>query len=58
MKLLVTFKTQTGHEITEYFDLTPHSSGFVPCYKLRSLALGWLVINVEQLKEIKKDVKL
>ncbi len=48
-KLKVTFVTKDGRfENVEYFDLTPHANGFVPCYKLRAQALNWLVKSVEE----------
>lgn len=49
MKLKVTFKTRTGHELVEFYDLTPHSNGFVPDYKLRAMALNWIILKVEEI---------
>lgn len=46
-KLTVTFKTPTGHLITEEIDTTPHANGFVPDYRLRAMALNWAIVNVE-----------
>ena len=45
--LKVTFKTQTGHLVTEYIDQTPQANGFVADYNLRALALNWIVVSVE-----------
>lgn len=49
MKLIVTFKTKTGHLVKEMFDLIPHANGFVPDYKIRALALGWEIVKVEEI---------
>jgi hypothetical protein len=53
MKLKVTFQPKAkGYEdkrIVETFDTTPHSNGFVPDYKLRAMALGWIVLKVEEI---------
>lgn len=49
MKIKVTFTSETGHEIVEMFDTTPHANGFVPDYKLRASALNWTVKSVESL---------
>ena len=46
MKLKVTFTSETGHEIVEMFDMTPHANGFIPDYKLRASALNWTIKNV------------
>lgn len=46
MKVDVTFKTKTGHEFTETIDLTPHANGFVPDYRLRAMAMNWVIAKV------------
>ena len=51
-RLKVVFITKCGvYENTEIFDLTPHSNGFVPCYKLRARAMNWLIKSVKVIKD-------
>ena len=51
MKKQVTFRTRTGHEIVETFNMEPHSNGFVPDIKLRALALGWSIVKIEEISK-------
>lgn len=46
MKIQVTFKTKTGHEVVEVMD---SEKGSTCDYKLRALALGWQVVEVKEI---------
>lgn len=51
MKLQVTFKTKTGHEAVEIID---SFEGSTCDYKLRVLALGWVVVSVVPVEQLEK----
>lgn len=44
----VTYRTKTGEVIVEESSI-PHTNGFKPDYKLRAMALGWVLLKVEEL---------